>query len=572
MPLEQIKKVLIVGGVAGGATAAARLRRLDENIEIILFERDEYISFANCGLPYYIGGEITSKQALTLQTPQSFNKRFNVDVRCQHEVVSIARVSQTVSVKNRQSGQTYIENYDTLILAPGAESLRPPQYQSDKIFTLRNIPDTFRIRDFIDKNQPKSAVVVGGGYIGLEIAENLHRQGITVTIIQRSNHVLATLDFEMGCDVHRHILNQGVDLRLNTEVSSVTEQENGLLSVKTTDGTELSAAMMILAIGVKPDTKLAKDAGLKLNQRDAIIVSETMLTSDPNIYAVGDAVEITNFVTGQKGYIPLAGPANKQARIVADNICGIDSKYNGTQGSSVIRVFEMTVATTGLNEASAKAASLPYDKVYLWQPNHAGYYPGSVNMSMKILFDKTNGKILGAEIVGYDGVDKRCDVLATAIRAGMTGYDLAKLELCYAPPFASAKDPVNMAGFVIENVLTEKVKMFHWHDVADLQKRGGITLLDVRTPIEYDNGHIDGFVNIQLDELRKRFGEIDKNKPVYLTCQVGQRGYLAARILMNLGFDVYNLSGGYRLYHSIFGTLPKVQSVDAHSVGAGTRR
>jgi NADPH-dependent 2,4-dienoyl-CoA reductase/sulfur reductase-like enzyme/rhodanese-related sulfurtransferase len=546
-------KILIVGGVAGGATAAARLRRLSESAKIILFEKSEFISFANCGLPYYIGGEITEKSALTLQTPKAFKKRYNVDVRIQNEVLSIDRNAKTVAVKNHQTGETYTESYDKLILSPGAEPIRPAGFDSEKIFTLRNIPDTYRITEFIVAQKPQngtfSAVIIGGGYIGLETAENLHRAGLDVSIVERDDHLLAPLDFDTACDVHQYIENKGVRLHLNNEVQALTETGEKL-RFKLSSG-EIVCDMAILAVGVQPESAIANDAGLAVNQHGAIIVSDSMQTSDPNIYAIGDAIEITNYITGQPGYIPLAGPANKQGRIVADQICGIDSRYDGTQGSAILRVFDMTVAATGLNETAAKKAGLDYEKVFLWSPSHAGYYPGAMNMSIKVLFEKPTGKLLGAQITGYDGVDKRCDVLATAIRAGMTAGDIAELELCYAPPYSSAKDPVNMAGFVIDNVLKGKVKLFHWHDVESLQKMEGITLLDVRTPKEYENGHTDLFINIPLDDLRDRLGELDKSQKIYVTCQIGLRGYLACRILSQNGFDAFNLSGGYRLWSSL---------------------
>ncbi|MDR3109491.1 MAG: CoA-disulfide reductase [Planctomycetaceae bacterium] len=562
------QKILIIGGVAGGATAAARLRRLDETARIVLFERDEFISFANCGLPYYIGGEITDKSALTLQTPEAFRLRYNIDVRTFNEVTAINRREKTVTVKNRRTGETYSESYDKLILSMGASPIRSDDFDSELIFTLRNIPDTYRIREFIVEQKPRTAVVVGGGYIGLEMAENLHRDGIEVSIVQRGDHVLAPLDYDIACDLHRHIEQKGVRLLLKNEVKSVVERD-GKLRVVLNDG-ELDADMMILAIGVRPESSLAKEAGLDVNRQGAIVVSDKLQTSDADIYAVGDVIEITNFVTGQKGYIPLAGPANKQARIVADQLCGIDSRYNGAQGSSILRVFDMTAASTGLNETAARNAGIDYEKVFTWSPSHAGYYPGATSMSVKTLFEKTTGRVIGAQIVGYDGVDKRCDVIATAIRAKMTMFDLAELELCYAPPYSSAKDPVNMAGFAATNILTGKLKLFHWHDVAALQaaaKNGdSVVLLDVRTEMEYANGHIDGFVNIPLDELRGRLGELDRSKRIYVTCQVGVRGYAATRILVQNGFDAYDLSGGYRLWNSVCGERkkPRVKTVSGN--------
>ncbi len=547
-------KVLIVGGVAGGASAAARLRRLNEEAEIILFEKGEYISFANCGLPYYIGGEITEKADLTLQTPESFNLRFGVDVRVWNEVISIDKETQNVTVKDHFKGTTYTESYDKLILSMGAEPIKPPieGIQSDKVFTLRNIPDTYKIKEFIENQKPKSAIIVGGGYIGVEMAENLHSAGLKVTIVEMQDQVIAPLDYDMACDIHMHLKSKGVRLILGNGVHGVEQVGSGLNV--TLDNGKIEADMLILAIGVKPESSIAKDAGLNVNQRGGIMVNDHMLTSDENIFAVGDAIEVTDFITEQKVMIPLAGPANKQGRIAADNICGIKSTYTGTQGSAILKVFDMTVATTGINEKIAKRLGLNYDKSFTYSASHAGYYPGAVNMSIKTIFEKESGKILGAQIVGFEGSDKRCDVFATAIRFGATAYDLTKLELCYAPPYSSAKDPVNMAGFTIENLLTGKVKNFHWHDIEALQKDSQVILLDTRTVLEYENGNIEGFINIPLDDLRKNIHNLDKSKKVYVTCQIGLRGYLACRILKQNGFECYNLSGGYRLYNSIFGS------------------
>ena len=547
------KKTLIVGGVAGGASAAARLRRLDESAEIILFERGEYISFANCGLPYYIGGEIKDKSALLLQTPQSFKARFNVDVRIQNEVVAIDRESKTVTVKQVVTGETYKESYDKLILSMGAEPIKPAVsgIDSAKVFTLRNIPDTYRIKDYIETSKPRSAVIVGGGFIGVEMAESLTHAGLDVTMIELADQIIAPLDRDMACEVERHMRSKGVKLLLKTAVTGVTETTNGL-QIALSDG-EVFADLLILSIGVRPESAIAKEAGLQTNERGGIIVNELMQTTDPHIYAVGDAVEIVNFVTGQKAMIPLAGPANKQGRIAADNICGLHSTYPGTQGSSILKAFDLTVATTGINEKTAKAQGLDYEKSFTYSASHATYYPGAVNMSIKTIFDKATGKILGAQVIGYDGADKRCDVFATAIRLGATATDLTRLELCYAPPFSSAKDPVNMAGYVIENILTGKVKIFHWHDVKNLQHDSDAILLDVRTTMEFENGNISGSVNIPLDELRGRLSELDRSKKIYVTCQIGLRGYIACRLLNQSGYDCYNLSGGYRLYNTIFG-------------------
>jgi NADPH-dependent 2,4-dienoyl-CoA reductase/sulfur reductase-like enzyme/peroxiredoxin family protein/rhodanese-related sulfurtransferase/TusA-related sulfurtransferase len=547
-----MSKIVIVGGVAGGASAAARLRRLDEHAEIILFERGEYISFANCGLPYYIGGEIKDKSLLTLQTPESFNARFQVDVRIKSEVVAIDKDSKTVAVRKTDTGETYMESYDNLILSMGAEAVKPPipGVSSDRVFTLRNIPDTYKINDYIKSHHSQSAVVMGGGYIGVEMAENLKAAGLNVTLVEMADQVIAPLDYDMACDVHRHLQSNGVSLMLDSAVTSIEERANGLLIQ--TDNSELFADLLIMSIGVRPETAIAQEAGLAVNERGGILVDEHMLTSNQNIYAVGDAVEVVDFITGQKVMIPLAGPANKQGRIAADNICGIPSTYTGTQGSSVLKVFDLTVATTGINEKTAKRLGLNYDKSFTFSASHASYYPGAVNMSVKTIFEKETGKILGAQIVGYEGSDKRCDVFATAIRFGATAFDLTRLELCYAPPYSSAKDPVNMAGYTIENILTGKVKPFHWHDVDAVRKDSQAILLDTRTELEFEAGSIDGFMNIPLDDLRNRLHELDKSKKIYVTCQIGLRGYIACRILSGHGFECYNLSGGYRLYSSIF--------------------
>ena len=544
-------KIVIVGGVAGGATAAARLRRLDEHAEIIMFERGEYISFANCGLPYHIGGTIAGREALLLQTPDSFRWRYKIDVRVQSEAVSINRGAKTVEVRNNETGKIYTERYDKLILAPGGAPIKPPieGINSENVFTLRTISDMDAIKKYITKYKPKSAVVVGGGFIGIEMAENLKKAALDVSIVELSDQVIAPMDFDVVCDVHEHLRNHGVSLYLNNGFQKI-EKNNNSLRITLQNGT-LDADMVILAIGVKSESRLAKEAGLSVNERGGIMADKHMATSDPDIYAVGDAVEVTDFVTGEALLIPLAGPANKQARIAADNISGIPSEYEGTQGSAVIKVFDMTAASTGINEKTAKRLSLNYDKVFLWLPGHAGYYPGTRPMSLKVIFEKESGKILGAQIAGFDGVDKRCDVLAVAIRAGMTAQDLTKLELCYAPPYSSAKDPVNMAGYAIENILSGKIKSFHWHEVDTLPRDGSITLLDVRDQEELAEGKIDGFINIPLDSLREKLHGLDQSKPVYVHCKSGLRSYIAARILKQNGFDPYNLSGGYRLYNAV---------------------
>lgn len=548
-------KTLIIGGVAGGASAAARLRRLDESAEIIILERGEYVSFANCGLPYYIGGVITNKNNLTLQTPESFRARFNIDVRVNSEAVKITPDAKTVTVKNLRSGETYTESYDDLILSPGAEPIRPNigGIDSEIVFTLRNIPDTLRIKEYIQSQKPKSAVVIGGGYIGVEMAENLKEAGLEVSVAELADHLIAPLDFDMAADVHRYIKSKGIKLYLNNSVKAI----NGR-TVVLQDG-EIHADMVILSVGVRPETALAQECGIKTNQRGSIVVDRHMKTNIPNIYAVGDAVEAEDFITKKPAFIPLAGPANKQGRIAADNIVGIASEYKGTQGSAVLKLFDMTVATTGANEKSAKAAGIDYDKAYIYSGSHASYYPGANNMSIKALWDKKTLKILGAQIVGFDGVDKRMDVLASAIRFGAKITDLIELELCYAPPFGSAKDPVNMLGFVAENIVSGKIKQIFWHDIESLPRDGSATLLDVRTVTEFSRGKINGFINIPLDSLRSRLNEIPKGKPVYVHCHSGLRSYIACRILSGNGYDCFNLAGGWRLYESVINerTVPE---------------
>ncbi len=539
-------KVIIVGGVAGGASAAARLRRLDERAEILLLERGEHISFANCGLPYYIGGEIRERAALLLQTPESFRVRFRVEVRVASEVVAIDRVAKTVTV--RHAGETYAERYDKLILSPGAEPVRPPipGIDSARVFTLRTIPDADRIKAYLAKEKPRAAVVIGAGAIGLEMAESLARAGIAVTLIEKLAQVFAPLDADMAAEVHAHLRQSGVCLMLGAEVQRI-EEAGDCLRIDT-DAGRADADLAILSVGVRPESGLAREAGLALGARGAIAVDAAMRTSDSDIYAVGDAAEITDFISGERAMAPLAGPANKQGRIAADNLCGIPSKYTGTQGSAILRAFGLTVAVTGLNERAAGRLGIDCEKSFTFSADHADYYPGAQRMSIKTLFDPRTGKILGAQLVGGEGAAKRCDVLATAIRLGATAADLTALELCYAPPYSSAKDPVNMAGFVIENLLTGKVAQFHWHDVPAAQANPDGLLLDVRTAGEYARGHIAGAVNIPLDSLRERLGELDKGKKLYVNCQSGQRSYLACRILSQHGWECANLSGGYRFY------------------------
>ena len=545
-------KVVIIGGVAGGATAAARLRRLDEQAEIIILERSGYISYANCGLPYYIGGEITDREALTLQTPASFWARFRIEVRVHNEVTAIHPERKNVTVRRLDDGVVYEEAYDKLILSPGAKPVRPalPGINDSRIFTLRNVEDTFAIHAFIEQNAPRRAVVAGGGFIGLEMAENLTQQGIETTIVERMEQVMAPLHSDMACSVHAYLREKGVNLRLGETVAGFTSNEAGL-RVRLESGDSVSADFVILALGVAPDTALARAAGLALGVRGSIAVNDRMQTSDQDIYAVGDAVESVHFVSGEKTLAALAGPANKQGRIAADQICGRESRYHGVQGSSVLKLFDMTVAATGLNEAAARAAGIAFDKTVTFSASHATYYPGATNMTVKTLFSPETGRLLGAQIVGFEGVDKRIDVLAAAVRMGMTGEALTELELSYAPPYSSAKDPVNMAGYVIENVRSGLVRQYHWHDVEALPRDGSVILLDTRTPAEYGRGHIEGAVNLPLDELRERLPELERGKPIYVNCHSGLRSYLACRILMQNGFECYNLSGGYRFYQIV---------------------
>ncbi len=545
-------KVVIIGGVAGGATAAARLRRLDEQAEIIVFERSGYVSYANCGLPYYIGGVIEDRSDLTLQTPESFFSRFRVSMKVRHEVTAIHPERKTVSVKNLETEEEFEESYDKLILSPGAKPTQPrlPGVGLEKLFTLRTVEDTLRVKDYINTHHPRSAVLAGGGFISLELAENLRELGMEVTIVQRPRQLMNPFDPDMAAFIHAEVRKHGVRLALGHTVEGFEEKDGGV-DVLLKDAPPLHADLVVLAIGVTPDTALAKEAGLELGLKGSIVVNDRMETSAPDIYAVGDAVQVRHFVTGQDAVISLAGPANKQGRIAADNICGGDSRYTGSQGSSVIKVFDLTAAATGVNETNAKKAGLDVDTVVLSPMSHAGYYPGGRVMTMKVVFEKETYRLLGAQIVGYEGVDKRIDVLATAIRAGLTAIQLKDLDLAYAPPYSSAKDPVNMAGFMAENLAEGIVKQFWIEDVASLPRDGSVTLLDTRTPQEYAGGHIDGFVNIPVDELRERLGELDRGKPAYVICQSGLRSYIACRILSENGFACYNFSGGFRFYDAV---------------------
>ncbi len=545
-------KVVIIGGVAGGASAAARLRRLNEQAKIIVVERGPYVSFANCGLPYYIGGEIRDRSALTLQTPQSFLTRFNIDVRVRCEAVKIDPAAKTVTLRDLESGGETLESYDKLILSPGASPVRPPipGAELEGVFTLRNIPDTDAIRAYMESRAAKSALIVGGGYIGLEMAENLLRAGLSVTVAEMADHLIAPFDADMAADVQQYVRQKGVRLLLNSGVSAIEKQPDGRLAARV-GAQKVTADLILLSVGVRPESALAAAAGLQLNERGQIVVDEAMHTSEADIYAVGDAVTVKNFYTGQETFVPLAGPANRQGRIAADNICGISSAYHGTQGTAIMRFFDLTAASVGLNEKTAAAAGIAYDKTYTYPSSHATYYPGSTNMSIKVLWDKESGRLLGAQIVGFDGVDKRMDVLSAAMRFGAGITDLTELELSYAPPFSSAKDPVNYLGFIGDNVRSGRLQQFFWHDVDALPRDGSVTLLDVRTKTEAAADAIDGFLNIPLDALREHLDALPKDKPVYVHCFSGQRSYIACCILQGNGYTCYNLAGGIRLYRSV---------------------
>lgn len=553
-------KVVIVGGVAGGATAATRLRRLDEHAQITVFERSGYISYANCGLPYYIGGAIEDKEELTLQTPESIGKRFRIDMKVHHEVTDINAEKKTVTVHNLDTGKVYEESYDKLILSPGARPVMPnlPGIENEKIFTLRTVEDTLKIRSFVEEKKPKTAVMVGGGFIGLEVAENLCDLGVKVTIVQRPKQLMNTLDYDMATLVHNKLRSKGISLKLGGDVIGFDEKED--LQVLLKDDEPIPADMVLMAIGVSPETTLAKKIGLELGIKGAIVVNDKMETSVPDIYAVGDAVQVKHTVTGNNAVISLAGPANKQGRIVANNICGLNSHYKGSMGSSVIKLFDMTVASTGLTEKTTKDAGIQYERVVLSPASHASYYPGAKVMTMKVVYEKSTLKILGAQIVGYDGVDKRLDVIATAISAGMKATELKDLDLAYAPPYSSAKDPVNMAGFMIENIESGIVKQFHYDELDKLPRDGSVTLLDTRTQGEYARGHVDGFINIPVDDLRENIDKLDKSKPVYVMCQSGLRSYISCRILSGEGIDCYNFSGGYRFYENVMRETNLIES------------
>ena len=544
-------KILIVGGVAGGASAAARLRRLSETDEIIMFEKGEYISFANCGLPYYIGDVIQNRNKLLVQTVEGMGQRYHLDIRNWTEIIQINREKKTVIAKKVVTGEEYEESYDVLILSPGSKPVWPAipgLNEAKSVYTLRNVPDTDRIKEKVDLEKPEKAVVIGGGFIGIEMAENLRERGIEVTVIEMGNQVMAPIDLEMAQIVHTHMREKGIQLILEDGVSSF--EENGRI-IRLKSGREVETDMILLAIGVQPESTIAKEAGLELGVRDAIKVNEHLQTSDPSIYAVGDVIEVKDYINGTETYVPLAWPANRQGRLVADHIHGKESVYKGTLGTSIAKVFDLTVASTGNNEKTLKRLGIPYVVVHVAPSSHAGYYPGASQLHLKLIFDKETGKIFGAQAVGKEGVDKRIDVIATAIKGGLTALDLPDIEIAYAPPYSSAKDPVNMAGYAATNIMEGMVSTVQWHEIDEIVENGGY-LIDVRSPQEVARGAIKGSINIPVDELRDRLAEIPTDKDLYLTCQVGMRGYLATRILEGNGISVKNLDGGYNLYSKAF--------------------
>jgi NADPH-dependent 2,4-dienoyl-CoA reductase/sulfur reductase-like enzyme/rhodanese-related sulfurtransferase len=549
--MENLKKVVIVGGVAGGATCAARLRRQREDLEILLIDRGKYVSFANCGLPYYVGEVIADEKKLLVATPTLFKERFNIRVQVETEVLSIDRSKKELSVKNLSNGKVYVESYDALVLSPGANPIKPPLPGIDLpgIFTLRSIPDSRHIRDWIQEKKVKDVLVVGGGLVGLEMAENLAHKGLRVTVLELSSQVIPPLDSEMAEPIHEHLRKNGIDLRLNDGAASFESNPKGIL-VKTKSGASLTADMVILSIGVRPETTLAKDAGLELGPLGGIHVDGEMRTNDPFIFAVGDAVEVKTIPLGRTMLIPLAGPANRQGRIAADVLAGKPRKFRGTQGTAVCGLFGLTAAMTGENEKSLKASGFKdYGKVYLHPGHHAAYYPNAKPIFIKLLFDRRNGKILGFQAVGEEGAEKRVDVAAMAIQMGGTVFDLEEAELCYAPQFGAAKDPVNVAGMIASNVMRGDLELADWMDIA---KDPSKIILDVRDPGEYQSGHVPGAINLPLNELRGRLGELPKDKEIWCYCRIGQRSYYANRVLSQNGFKARNLPGGYLSYLRLY--------------------
>lgn len=542
-------KLLIIGGVAGGATAAARARRMDEFAEIILFERGEYISFANCGLPYYIGNVIKDRDDLLVTTPKAFRARYNIDVRIFAEAVSIDRKNRTVQIRDLKTGQTYDEKYDKLILSPGAEPIKPPIPGIDlpHIFHLRTIPDTDRIKTFVDEKKAAAAVVVGGGFIGLEMAENLVDRKVKTTVVEALDQVMAPMDFEMAALIHAHLRERGVELQLADGVKSFSPK-NDRIVVTTNKGVEIPCDLVIMSVGIRPENTLAKEAGLNLGERGGIVVDGTMRTNDPHIYAIGDAVEVKNYITGAPTMTALAGPANKQGRIAADNAAGRKSVFSGTLGTSIVKVFDLTIASAGVNEKHLKHINMPYIVSYTHSGSHASYYPGAEMMAIKLIFSPGNGRILGAQIIGKEGVDKRIDVLATAIRGQMTVFDLEELELAYAPPYSSAKDPINIAGFVAANILKGDHQHITWEEMENLDPDNDV-LIDLRNKDELEeSGWIGDALHIPINELRDHIQKLDKDKNYIVYCAVGLRGYVGQRILFQYGFNSKNLSGGYKTF------------------------
>lgn len=547
------RKIVIVGGVAGGATAAARLRRLDEHAEIIMFERGEHISYANCGLPYYIGGVIPKRQSLLVQTVQGMSKRFRLDIRTEQEVTAIDRDRHIVSVRNGKTGELYEEAYDTLILSPGAKPIVPPiegLNEAKQMFTLRSIPDTDRIKRHVDETSPQRAVIVGGGFIGLEMADNLARRGIAVTVVEMADQVMAPLDREMAAIVHHHLREKGIELILGDGVSAFQDEGR---SIVLSSGRVLPTDMTILSIGVRPENELARSAGLAIGERGGILVNEYLRTEDPDIWAIGDAIEVKDYIHGTPAMVPLAWPANRQGRLVADNIYGKGQPYRGTLGTAVAKVFDLTVAVAGSNAKTLQKLGVPYESVHIHPASHAGYYPGGSPISLKLTFHPESGAIYGVQGVGMQGVDKRIDVVATAIKGNLTVHDLPDLELAYAPPYSSAKDPVNMLGYVASHIVDGEVKVVHY-DQIDRMVREGACLIDVRESAERDAGYIEGSIHIPLGDLRSRLDELPRDRPIVVSCQVGLRGYLATRILDQHGFDSMNLSGGYKTYAAYYGS------------------
>ncbi|MBU8914116.1 MAG: FAD-dependent oxidoreductase [Spirochaetales bacterium] len=558
-------KYVIIGGVAGGATTAARLRRIDEHGEIIIFERGQHISYANCGLPYYIGETIPEREHLFVQTPEIFKSTLNIDVRVRTEVIRINREECTVTVKNLESGEESDESYDKLVLSPGAEPVKPPipGINSPGIFTLRSVPETDAIKEFVDTRTPRRAVIVGAGFIGLEMAENLHKRGVFVTIVEMAQQVMNVLDYEMAAQVHQHLKTKNVEFYLQDGVAAFEPLDEAgrdssadasaewvpPIRLKLKSGRTIDTDMVILSIGVRPESKLARDADIEVGRTGGIKVNKYLQTNDPNIYAVGDAIEFPNPVTGVPGITYLAGPANEQGRICADNLVfGNEKTYRGSIATAIAKVFDITVASTGVSEKTLGTAGIRYESIITHRANHAGYYPNAIPMSIKLLFDKRSGKVFGAQIVGYEGVDKRIDLIATVVRRGGTIDDLIDIEHAYAPPYSSAKDPVNIVGYVAENVKLGLSRHVHWHSIQGCDQ-SEIQLIDTRQSEEYDEGTIEGAINIPHDEIRDRLDEVDKSRTIIVFCLAGQRAYMAERVLRQNGFDdVFNLSGGYKTY------------------------